>query len=262
MKNYNETINTVFERIDQYNLAQKRKREIITRVALPTLSMCLAVAVGVFAFKGDIFKSEPPVTLEDSTVIGEQDYIEPDEIDGNWYGDGQEESPNNSTNNTSTTTGTSADRLGSVQVGGITYLQCSIDDTLFTADKCLGDAKDFEGYYKEFSDDDISTELYTVKESPNVMMVKLSNGGTVILARVGEIIVDGKTYFSTQWVVDEFTADKYLGRAEDYELIEVPYRESFIIPQDEIWTVQENADILLVKQSNGDILIISVLETE
>ena len=249
MKTYNETINTVFERIDDYKLKRLRKKKIIMRVAIPALSMCLAVAVGVFAFKGDIFKSNPLETLEDSTVIGEKDYIEPNDVDSD-------------DNNTSTTIGAPADMLGSVQVGEITYLQCSIDDTLFTADKCLGDAKDFEGYYKEFSDDDISTELYTVKESPNVMMVKLSNGGTVILARVGEIIVDGKTYFSTQWVTDEFTVDKYLGRAEDYELIEVPYRETFIVPQDEIWTVQENTDILLVKQSNGDICIMSVLETE
>lgn len=248
MKSYDETINTVFEKIENYNTAQKRKRKTITRIVVPTVSVCLAVAIGVFTFKNDIFKSEPPVTLDDSTVIGEKDYIEP----SNNQPDIMQIPGENDT----------ADILGSVKVGGVQYLQCSADATLFTADKYLGDARNFEGSYKQFSDDfaDVTTELYTVKESPNIMMIKLGNGGTVILGRVGEIIIDGKTYFSTQWIKNEFTVDKYLGNAEDYELIEVPYRESFIVPHDEIWTVKENSNILFVKKTNGDILIYSVWE--
>lgn len=248
MKNYDETINNVFERIDQYKLKQKQKRKFITQVAIPALSVCVAVAIGVFAVKGDIFKSKPHVTLDDSTVIGEKDYITPDDTQP----DIMQIPGENDTN----------DMIGSVKVDGVQYLQCSTDATLFTADKYLGDAKDFEGSYKQFSDNftNMTNKLYTVKESPNVMMIKLGNGGTVILGRVGEIIVDGKTYFSTQWIANEFTVDKYLGNAEDYELIEVPYRESYIVPEDEIWTVKENSNILFVKKSNGDILIYSVLE--
>ncbi len=248
MKNYDETINTVFERIDEYKLKQKRKRKIVTRVAVPAFSVCLAVTIGVFAFKGDIFKTKPPVTLDDSTVIGEKDYIELDDTQP----DIMQIPGENDT----------LDIIGSVKVGGVQYLQYSVDATLFTADKYLGDAKEFEGSYKQFSDDltNMTTELYTVKETPNVMMIKLGNGGTVILGRVGEIIIDGKTYFSTQWVENEFTVDKYLGNAEDYELIEVPYRESFIVSEDEIWTVQEDSNILFVKKNNGDILIYSLWE--
>lgn len=118
MKSYNETINTVFDRIDEYKTAQKRKKQIITRITVSAFSVCLAVAIGVFAFKGDIFKSEPPVTLDDSTVMGEKDYTEPsmqqntdsnaeqtqsDEIDGDWHGDGQETPPDNVSGNSSTT---------------------------------------------------------------------------------------------------------------------------------------------------------------
>ena len=152
-----------------------------------------------------------------------------------------------------------ADVLGAVIVDKIQYMQYSIDDTLFTADKYLGDAREFDGTYKTYINE-ITAELYTVKESDNVLIVKLGNGGTVVLGRVGEIIVEGKTYFSTQWIANEFTVDKYLGHAEDYELIEVPYRESYIVPEDEIWTVKENSNILFVKKSNGDILIYSVWE--
>jgi uncharacterized membrane protein YeiH len=50
MKNYDETISTVFKRIDEYKTAQIRKRKTITRIAIPAFSVCLAVAIGVFAF--------------------------------------------------------------------------------------------------------------------------------------------------------------------------------------------------------------------
>ena len=102
MKTYNETINTVFERIEQYNSVQKRKRKIITRVAVPAFSMCLAVVVSIFAFKDDIFKSKAPVTREESTGIGEKDDVSSGEIDGDWYGEGQESPPENISGNSST----------------------------------------------------------------------------------------------------------------------------------------------------------------
>ena len=79
MKNYDETISTVFERIDQYKTKKLRKRKTITRIAVPAFSVCLAVAIGIFAVKGDAFKNESSITLDDSTIIGEKDYIEPDE---------------------------------------------------------------------------------------------------------------------------------------------------------------------------------------
>ena len=245
MKNYDETISTVFERIDQYKTKKLRKRKTITRIAIPAFSVCLAVAIGIFAVKGDAFKTKLPVTLDDSTVIGEKDY--------NTLDDTQPDIMKIPGENDT------ADVLGAVIVDKIQYMQYSIDDTLFTADKYLGDAREFDGTYKTYINE-ITAELYTVKESDNVLIVKLGNGGTVVLGRVGEIIVEGKTYFSTQWIANEFTVDKYLGHAEDYELIEVPYRESYIVPEDEIWTVKENSNILFVKKSNGDILIYSVWE--
>ena len=259
MKNYDETISTVFKRIDQYKTEKLRKRKTITRIAIPAFSVCLAVAIGIFAVKGDAFKSKPPVTLDDSTVIGEKDYIEPDELNNN----------SNITDTPSDDTqpdimkipgeNDTADVLGAVIVDKIQYMQYDVDKTLFTLDEYLGDAREFEGTYNSHIND-MPAELYTVKESDNVLVVKLGNGGTVILGRVGEIVIDGKTYFSTQWIANEFTVDKYLGNAEDFELIEVPHRKSYLVPEDEIWTVKENGNILFVKKTNGDILIYSVWE--
>lgn len=245
MKNYDETISTVFERIDQYKTEKLRKRKTITRIAIPAFSVCLAVAIGIFAVKGDVFKNESSITLDDSTIIGEKDHNTSDDTQPDIMKIPGE-------NDT-------ADVLGAVIVDKIQYMQYSIDDTPFTADKYLGDAREFEGTYNSHIND-MPAELYTIKESDNVLIVKLGNGGTVVLGRVGEIIVEGKTYFSTQWIANEFIADKYLGNAGDYELIEVPYRESYIVPEDEIWTVKENSNILFVKKSNGDILIYSVWE--
>ncbi len=101
MKTYNETVNTVFERIDEYKTAQKRKKKIITHTAVPACCIALAAMIGIGVWQSDVFKSKPSVSLEDSTVIGEKDYIGPDDIDGDWYGDGQEAPPSNDDENTS-----------------------------------------------------------------------------------------------------------------------------------------------------------------
>lgn len=236
MKNYDETVNSVLERIDRHNAARTKRKDLFVRFVSPALCLCFIAAIGFIALQGDFFSPAPPITLDDSTQIGENDYIE----------------PNNSTD----------DWIGSVKINGINYVQYSVDNTLFTADKYLGDAKSFEGSYKQFSNanKDITADLYSVKESPNVKLVKLGNGGTVALGREGDIVVDGKTYFTTQCNVGEYTADKYLGLAQDHEIIEVPYRETFILPESEIWTVKEDSDFIFVKLENGDILIAAATE--
>lgn len=269
MKNYDETINTVFERIDEYKLKQKRKRKIITRVAVPAFSVCLAIAIGVFAWKGDMFKTKPPVTLDDSTVIGEKDYIEPDEVDGDLQGNGQEAPPSNSGNNTSSVGGNDntpsdsvhrpngmvgndmIDIVGMVIVDKIQYTQFSVDETLFTPDKYLGDARDFDGTYKSHINE-IQVALYTTKESNNVLMAKLSNGGTVILGRNGDIIVNGKLYGITGIDSAQHVVGEYLGTADEFEIIDVPYRQKNINANDEIWSMKDYNDGLLIKTADGN----------
>lgn len=247
MKSYDETINTVFNRIDEYKTAQKRNKKIITATAIP---MCVAVLIATISMgvsKTDAFKPKTQPTDQGST--------EPCEVE-------TESTPNTEQNST-----LEMDIIGIVKVDGIVYRQqFNVDETLFTADKYLGDAKNFEGsyqfqstnehYYGDFSD--ITTDLYTVKESKNLMMVKLGNGGTVILGRVDEIIVNGKAYSSTYTKLAEsqLTAYEFLGTADNYELIDVPTREEpYISPDDEVWTIKEDDDKLLIKKSNGDEII-------
>lgn len=256
MKSYDETINTVFDRISEYKTAQKRKKKIIIRTVLPVCCVALATLIGIGVWQSDMFKPKPSVSLEDSTVIGEKDYIGPDELDGDRYSTEQKAPSDEVMDSTSSASDTNAvaDILGSVVVDGIHYMQYHTDENLFTTDICLGDARDFEGTYNSALNN-IPAELYSVKESPNVLLVKLGNGATTVLGRFGELVVNGSTYYSSQWKNNEFTQDKYLGTAAEHEIITVPYRETIITPQDEIWTAKEDADILLVKQSNGNIIV-------
>ncbi|MBQ8267394.1 MAG: hypothetical protein IJZ21_03310, partial [Clostridia bacterium] len=144
-----------------------------------------------------------------------------------------------------------ADIIGTVIVNGIQYQQLSLDEDLFTANKYLGDARDFDGTYKSHINE-MPVELYTTKESENVLIAKLSNGGTVVMGRCGDVVVNGKLYGITAIDPTEYIADKQLGTADDFEIIDVPHREKRINLQDEIWTVKGVDDILLIKNSDGN----------
>lgn len=247
MKSYDETINTVFDRIDKYKITQKRKKKIITATAMPMCVAILIATIGIGISKIDAFKPSTQPTDQGST--------EPCEVESDVMSNYEQNSA------------MEADMIGIVKVDGIVYRQqFNVDETLFTADKYLGDAKNFEGsyrfastnehYYGDFSD--ITTDLYTVKESKNLMMVKLGNGATVILGRVDEIIIDGKAYYSTYTKPEDnqLTADEFLGTADNYELVDVPTREEpYICADDEVWSVKKNDDKLIIKKSNGDEII-------
>ncbi len=73
--------------------------------------------------------------------------------------------------------------LGMVVIDGETYLQFFTDFEAYTLDACLGDASDYEGTYRTHPND-FAAKLYTAKEDSNVLIVKLGNGGTVVLKKV------------------------------------------------------------------------------
>lgn len=174
MKSYDETINTVFDRISEYKTAQKRKKKIITRTVVPACSVVLAAAIGIGVWQSDIFKSKPSVSLDDSTVIGEKDYIEPNDLD-NFQKEQTSSSNDNSTSETDTQSNDFIDVIGMVKVNGVNYVQCSTNNKVYTPDEYLGNACDFEGTYQTYLSD-IAAELYIAKEDPNVLMVELKRG--------------------------------------------------------------------------------------
>ncbi len=188
MKNYNEMANDVFRRIGEHETQKRNRRKVMKKVILPICCFCLVALLGIGFWQGDFFSNTPSVELQDSTIIGEKDTVDDkdgsggnDDIDGHWSPNGQEAPPSNSTNSaTSESSGTTNDNdvidvIGMVKYNGANYVQCSTSTTVYTPDKYLGEASDFEGTYKTFLSD-VAGGLYMTKEDPNVLMVEIKNG--------------------------------------------------------------------------------------
>ena len=148
------------------------------------------------------------------------------------------------------------DALGMIYKDGLMYMQFSVYDDGFTLDENIGAASDFDGTYKYL--EDVTGEVYTVKESPDVLIVKLSNGGTVALAKAGQLIVNGTPYCSTMLDTNFYPANRFIGHVSDFETVNVPYLhyEIELSPNDEVYTVVDKDEgTLCIKQENGNVVI-------
>lgn len=76
MKNYDEITNDLLERRDQYETEQRNKRKVMKRTIMPICCFCLVALLGIGLWQGNFFNSKPPITLDDSTIIGEKDWID------------------------------------------------------------------------------------------------------------------------------------------------------------------------------------------
>ena len=79
MKNYDELTNNLLERRDRYVLEQRKKRRMIS-IATSLCCVCLIALLGIGLWQSEMFGGPPPATLGDSIVVGEKDYIDPDEL--------------------------------------------------------------------------------------------------------------------------------------------------------------------------------------
>lgn len=68
MKNYDETINSVFERINEYEIEKKRKRKTVTKTVISLCCVCLVALLGIGVWQSDLFKPMPPTVLDDSNI--------------------------------------------------------------------------------------------------------------------------------------------------------------------------------------------------
>lgn len=109
MKNYNEMANDVLRRIGEHETEQRNKRKVMKRVIMPICCFCIVALLGIGLWRGDFFKTTPPIELGDSTHIGENDLVEnkdgtamgADGTSGHGYGPGQEAPPSDSNNSAS-----------------------------------------------------------------------------------------------------------------------------------------------------------------
>ena len=232
---------SVFTRINEYETAKRRKKKIILSTAVPACFLCAAVIAGVaihIAGAGGTaadFKSSPQENS--GSAVSSSEISSDSESKKFAYLDD--------------------DMLGVVYINGIEYVQSFADfviDEAFTADKLIGDARDYDGTYR---DSDMTALLYSVKESKNALILKLGNGGTILLGRSGELCVNGRDYRFYGYGDGSKKKEKRIGSAKRY-IIEVPSRQSFAEPDDEILTVSGNADELLLIKPNGTQVIYCV----
>ena len=156
MKNYNEMVNCLLERREQYQKEQRAKRKKIVSAALPAFGICLAL-FGIGIFQGGISLPEtreplPQNTLDTILSLTEESLSETKDV---------------------------AEFVGMVQIEGVSYVQCSSIHEVYTPDEYLGDAEDFNGTYQLEN----SGDLYTVKEDVDVLMVKFDDGEIAILVK-------------------------------------------------------------------------------
>lgn len=154
MKNYNEMANNVLRRVGEHQIKQRNRRKVMKKTILPICCFCFVAFLSLGLWQGNFFKNTPSVELEDSTIIGQKDYIEPE---------------------TNSQSNGECDVIGMVKYSGANYVQCSTSTKAYTPDKYLGEAYDFEGTYQTHLSD-VAGGLYMTKEDPNVLMVELKHG--------------------------------------------------------------------------------------
>ena len=245
MKNYNEMAQRVLSRINEYETAKKQKKKLILRTAVPSCCLCAAIIAGVAihgaGVKNNVAASPSSLSQSNKSVTqGTRSALNTGEKKYAYINE---------------------DMLGMVIVDGKEYIQDFTDyviEKAYTADKFLGSANDFEGTYKT-ADDYVLAKLYTVKESKNVLLVKLSNGGTVVLIRKGELCVNGKDDLFSGSNGSGEMKEKCIGKAKPY-IIEVPTRQNNIGPNDILWTVSGDKNKLIAVKSNGACAVYSTGE--
>lgn len=82
MKTYDETIDVVFDRINQHNAAKSRRNAAVKRAAIPVCCLCLAALTGFSILSGIQPAPDPDQTLDDALYPGIDDTIDPDELTG------------------------------------------------------------------------------------------------------------------------------------------------------------------------------------
>lgn len=193
MKNYNEMAKSALNRIKEHEVAETKRKKMLVRTLTLAISFCLVAVIGFGVWQSGIFDKNFNID-EDATSIGVEDYSD-DANKGNTNvnsnkaetaggDDGVNESKGENQNET---TNIIADKIGWIVYNGTTYEQVSNDNIYeeiakLQTDKYLGNAKDFEGFYK--NDDDVDGKVYTVKGYSNILLIHLDNGGEVLLKPV------------------------------------------------------------------------------
>ena len=208
MKNSNEMVNSLLERREHYVAEQKKKRTIIIRTGISICCVCIVALLGIGVWQGGIFKDTSSKFVKNNG----KEYMKEDEQDDGILAEGNEVNKNDtlcgeywvsdevnsesiSSINECTTVASEestayepinkddiCDILGVVVIDGVTYMQFETNSDAYTPDTYLGVASEYEGTYKTHLNE-VEGKVFTTKEDSDILIVKLTNAGTVILRK-------------------------------------------------------------------------------
>lgn len=141
---------------------------------------CFVALLGVGLWQGDFFKTTPPVTSDDSIVIGEKDYIDERKEDNTEVATSGQTISKELQEKIDELQSVAGDILGWVVYGDRLYMQnANIDIANIKPNMYLGRASEFRGAYQ--NEDACDGDVYNVADNPDLILIKLDNGGEVIL---------------------------------------------------------------------------------
>ena len=180
MKSSDEMINSLYERRDNYISERKAKNKTIAKTVSAVFSVCLVALIGVGVFGLGWFRpAETAKTAGEADVTDIIVYNGTTDVVSNTPDDGEEDASGGINN------GGTADSLGRLSISGVNYIQIGTANEAvgYTKKAYLGKAADFSDLYKKLADEDgIDGDVYSVNESPDILLIYLSNEGIVVLS--------------------------------------------------------------------------------
>ncbi len=189
MKSSEQMAADVLERRDVYLKKQKATRRAIVAASLSLCCVCVVIFAG-FRWLGRDLQQEQVPSLEDSTMIGEDDTIPPgeftDDADDAVYDDALQDN----TQQSGTLLEQHIEKLEELSKNGDCIGWLVYENTLYTqvqntdianvkTQTHVGRAFDFRGFYQ--IQNEINGDVYTVVGAPNQLLLQLENSGTVLL---------------------------------------------------------------------------------
>ena len=194
MKSYNEMAKNALKRIDEENKAIVKKRKILKRILIPTLSLCVAAVVGFGVMDGFEKMTEPEIEesyeylyegtvdtkgnttgFETTAAVGNT--AKPDNSNG-----GSPNVQSSAPQDSGETTEAPCIRIVSIMYEGKNYVYYeSKDMTIYEKDKLLGGVSTFIGYYKP---EYIDGKVYSVKNSSEFLIIELDGDQKILLKEV------------------------------------------------------------------------------
>ena len=190
MKNSDEMIQSLLRRREKYFESQRKKRRTTAVAGTSVLSVCIVALVGFGVLNLGMKRSDPadpvgdesynteesrPADVKTKSTVGtdiedESDRKVSDDASGQHNGEEHDIA--------------GFDLRGALVIGGDLYEQILGRDTEgWTKKDFLGKASEFDGTYKNLYGFGIEGDVYSVNESPDAVLIYLTNGGVVALEK-------------------------------------------------------------------------------